>query len=108
MLRGTYHDGCTYHVADGLGKYVDDLWLAIGRLSPVKEGVEALLEDNEREVEDGSDLVPACAIEAVTNRLVYSGRVMALGYSAVAAGETGNDGTFVEDPHPQLVDHDEA
>ncbi len=71
------------------------------RLCPVEEDVRALVQNDQRKIEDRFDL---CApIQPITYRPVYSGRVLLV--VAVSPGEESEDRVLIQNPHPKLVDH---
>jgi len=74
-------------------------------LGPIKECIGALVQDDEGNVEDGPNLVLSSVGETVPDRLVYSVQVKLV--VSVSPGKRSDDRLLVQNPHPQLIHHDE-
>jgi hypothetical protein len=74
-------------------------------LGPIKKCVSALVKDDESNVKDGPNLVLPSIRESVPDRLVYSVQVELI--VPVSPWKRSDDCLLVQNPHPQLIHHDE-
>lgn len=75
--------------------------------SAIKECARALLEDYESDVKDRPYLIFAsiCELQTVPDGFVDTMQIVFV--VAISPRKRGDDSLLVEDPHPQLIDHDE-
>lgn len=99
---------CTYNATDALGEHVHDLRPLVVRPGPIEEGVETLIQYDEAKIEYAANVIIRVVprLHSHTNALVYSRGVLV--NHAVSLREAGEYRVLVEDPHPQLVNHDSS
>lgn len=75
-------------------------------LGTIEEDIGTLVKYDESKIKDGSDVVALEASESHFYGIVHSRGVLLV--ESVSFGEGGKNGTLVQNPHPELIDHDDA
>lgn len=96
----------TYNATNTLRKHIHHLWPFVRSSGPVEKCVEAFIEDNQGQIEDTQHVIVGITpcLDSQSNRLMDTGRILLR--HAITLRKACQDRIFVQDPNPELINHD--